>query len=187
MQGMKHKSGQVNSAAAAAAAAENSPHDRLPSMEATPSEFCSELSKTFRVRSSEVALLRLEGGMLKFLFPEELKTAGAIPLSSSSAIAAHTAISKKLELFNNFPRVKHASIFETVKLTQQSEQPDPLTIQKLISGPVLDAEGKVLGVLQVCRKGFDLLSAGPDFSLDDLQQLERVTKALAKAAFMKAS
>jgi hypothetical protein len=187
MQGMKHKSGQDNSAAAAATAAENSPHDRLPSMEATPSEFCSELSQTFRVRSSEVALLRLEGGMLKFLFPEELKTAGAIPLSSSSAIAAHTAISKKLELFNNFPRVKHASIFETVKLTEQSEQPDPLTIQKLISGPVLDAEGKVLGVLQVCRKGFDLLSAGPDFGLDDLQQLERVTKALAKAPFMKPS
>src|SRR5438309_10536015 len=103
-------------------------------MEATPSEFCAELSKTFRVRSSEVVLLRLEGGMLKFLFPEELKTAGAIPLSGSSAIAAHTAISKMLELFNNFPRVKHASIFETVKLNHHSDQPHRLTIQNLISG-----------------------------------------------------
>jgi hypothetical protein len=45
----------------------------------------------------------------------------------------------------------------------------------------------VLGVLQVCRKGFDLVSAGPDFSLDDLQQVKRVTKALAKASFMKPS
>src|SRR5436309_5455035 len=81
MQGMKRNSGHDNSAAAATTAVENSTHDSLPSMDATPSEFCAELSKTFRVRSSEVALLRLEGGMLKFLFPEELKTAGAIPLS----------------------------------------------------------------------------------------------------------
>ncbi|HEV2716333.1 MAG TPA: hypothetical protein VGU64_13800 [Terriglobales bacterium] len=187
MQGMKRHSGQDNSAAAAAPAANVATNKGLLATDATPQQFCSELSTLFRVRSSEVALFRLEGGMLKFLFPEELKTAGTIPLSSSSAIAAHTAISKKLELFNNFPRVKHASIFETVKLTQQSEQPDPLTIQKLISGPVLNAQGKVLGVLQVCRKGFDLLSAGPDFSLDDLQQLERATKALAKAPFMKTS
>src|SRR5205823_13730264 len=140
-------------------------HDSLPRMDATPSELCAEISKTFRVRSSVVALLWLEGGMLKFLFPHELKTAGAIPLFGSSAIAAHTAISKKLELFNNFPRVKHDSIFETVKLTQQSEQPDPLTIKNLISGPVLDAQGNELGVLQVCRKGSDLLSAAPEFSL----------------------
>src|SRR2546427_336826 len=97
MQGMKRNSGHDNSAAAATTAVENSTHDSLPRMDATPSEFCAELSKTFRVRSSEVA------------------------------------------------------------------------------------------VLQVCRKGFDLLSAGPDFSLNDLQQLERVTKALAKASFMKGS
>jgi hypothetical protein len=129
----------------------------------------------------------VEGRMLRFLFPEELKAAGTIALSSSSSIAAHTAISKKIELFNNFPRVKHASIFETVKLAQQSEQPDPLTIQKLISGPVWDAHGRVLGVLQVCRKGFDLPSAGPDFDLDDLRQLEHATNALAKAPFMKHS
>src|SRR5256712_12618707 len=187
MQGMKRNSGHDNSAAAATTAVENSTDASVSSMEATPSESCAELSKTLRVRSSEVALLRLEGGMLKFLFPEELKTAGANPLSGSSAIAAHTAISKKLELFNNFPRVKHASIFETVKLTQQSEQPDPLTIQKLISGPVLDAQGKVLALLQGCGKGFDRLSAGPDFRLNECQHLERVTKALAKASFMKAS
>src|SRR5437016_12985169 len=97
MQGMKRNSGHDNSAAAATTAVGNSTHDSLPRMDATPSEFCAELSKTFRVRSSEVALLRLEGGMLKFLFPEELKTAGAIPLSGSSAIAAHTAISKRSE------------------------------------------------------------------------------------------
>ena len=67
------------------------------------------------MRPDEVALLRLENGLLKFLFPTELTTAGSIPISSSTAVAAHTAVTKKVELFNNFTRVKHASIFETIK------------------------------------------------------------------------
>src|SRR4029077_6885743 len=46
-------------------------------------------------------------GFLQFGYPDELRTAGSIPISSSS-IAAHTAISKKSEIFNNFARVKHA-------------------------------------------------------------------------------
>jgi hypothetical protein len=133
---MKRPSRQDNSATAAAPAANNVTHDYGPATQASPLQFCSELSKLFRVRANEVALLRVQGRMLRFLFPEELKAAGTIALSSSSSIAAHTAISKKTEPFNNFPRVKHASIFETVKLAQQSEQPDPLTIRKLISGPV---------------------------------------------------
>jgi hypothetical protein len=52
--------------------------------------------------------------------------------------------------------------------------------------PGAGTQGKVLGVLQGVPET-DLVSAGPDFSLDDLQQLERVTKALAKASFMKPS
>ena len=72
------------------------------------------LAKIFRVQYTEVALLRLEGGLLHFVFPEYLRTTGAIPLSSK-AVAAHTALSKKAEIFNNFARVKHASIFETIK------------------------------------------------------------------------
>ena len=42
-------------------------------------------------------------------------------------------------------------------------------------------------MIQVCHKGFDLVSAGPDFTLDDLQQLEVAAKALSKCAFMQAS
>jgi hypothetical protein len=56
----------------------------------------------------------------------------------------------------------------------------------LMSAPVLDKAEKVLGVIQVCHKGFDLASAGPDFTLDDLQQLELVAKALSNSAFMQA-
>ena len=139
----------------------------------SPALFCVDLAKQFKVRSSEIALLRLEKGLLKFLFPEHLKTAGAIPVSSSSAVAAHTAMTKKVELFNNFVKVRHANIFEAVKANgaedSSTEQPP---IQKLMSAPVLDAEMKVIGVVQISRKGYDLTSAGPDFTLDDLQTIE---------------
>jgi len=81
----------------------------------SPLDLCTVLAKIFRVQDTEVALLRLEGGLLRFIFPEHLRTTGAIPLSSK-AVAAHTALSKKPEIFNNFARVKHASIFETIKV-----------------------------------------------------------------------
>ena len=80
----------------------------------TALDLCMVLAKIFSVQYNEVALLRLEGGLLRFVFPEYLRTTGAIPLSSK-AVAAHTALSKKAEIFNNFARVKHASIFETIK------------------------------------------------------------------------
>ena len=51
--------------------------------------------------------------------------------------------------------------------------------------PVLDKADRVLGVVQICHKGFDLASAGPDFTLDDLQKLELVAKALAHVGFLR--
>lgn len=150
------------------------------------SAFCGVLAKVFRVRQTEVALLQLEKGLLRFLFPEALKTAGSIPVSSATAVAAHTAVTKKVELFNSFTKVKHASIFETVKLGK-AEQPDPsesAPIQKLISAPVLSSESRVLGVLQISRKGLDLNLAGADFTLDDLKNLEKAAKIAATASFL---
>ena len=89
----------------------------------TALDLCMVLAKIFRVQYTEVALLRLEGGLLRFVFPEYLRTTGAIPLSSK-AVAAHTALSKKAEIFNNFARVKHASIFETIKpSSNDSDEP----------------------------------------------------------------
>ena len=151
--------------------------------------FCTELSKVFKVRRNEVALLVLEKGLLRFLFPQQLKTAGSIPVSSATAVAAHTAVTKKVELFNSFTKVKHASIFETVKLGS-ADQDDPgesAPIQKLMSAPILSTEGKALGVLQVCRKGLDLNLAGADFTLDDLRTLEETAKLAAKAAFLQSA
>ena len=107
----------------------------------TPLDVSMVLAKVFRVQYAEVALLRLDGGLLKFIFPEHLRTTGAIPISSK-AVAAHTALSKKAEIFNNFARVKHASIFETIKPVgaETDELAAPAPIQKLMSVPILDPE-----------------------------------------------
>jgi hypothetical protein len=172
--------------AAAPARAPNAAVEHVLSHAESPRLFCTALAKLFGVRPTEVALMRLERGLLSFLYPEQLKTAGSIPVSSASAVAAHTASSKKTELFNAFVKVKHASIFETVKLDgAEDAESGPNAIQKLMSAPILDAHRKALGVVQVCRKGFDVGNAGPDFTQDDLQQLELAAKVLSSLPFIK--
>jgi hypothetical protein len=147
----------------------------------TPMDVSMVLAKIFRVQHSEVALLRLESGLLRFVFPEHLRTTGAIPLSSK-AVAAHTALSKKAEIFNNFARVKHASIFETIKpsATDSEEVAPPNPIQKLMSVPVMDQDSNVVGVIQISRKGLDPRFA-QDFSREDLHDLELAAGVLSSA------
>lgn len=144
-------------------------------------DLCMVLAKIFRVQYTEVALLRLEGGLLRFIFPEHLRTTGAIPLSSK-AVAAHTALSKKAEIFNNFARVKHASIFETIKPNgdDSGEPVHPSPIQKLMSVPIMDRDSAVVGVIQISRKALDSKFA-QDFSREDLHDLELAAGLLATA------
>jgi hypothetical protein len=150
----------------------------------TPLDISMVLAKVFKVQHAEVALLRLEGGLLKFIFPEHLRTTGAIPISSK-AVAAHTALSKKAEIFNNFARVKHASIFETIKpVGAEAEDPAlPAPIQKLMSVPILDQHLTVLGVIQISRKGLDPRFT-QDFSREDLHDLELAAGVLAASPVM---
>src|SRR5712675_1934839 len=147
----------------------------------TPLDVCMVLAKVFHVQYTEVALLRLENGLLRFMFPEHLRTTGAIPVSSS-AVAAHTALSKKAEIFNNFARVKHASIFETIKpgSTDTDEVAPPAPIQKLMSVPIIDRDSVVVGVIQISRKGLDSKFA-QDFSREDLHDLELAAGLIATA------
>ena len=143
------------------------------------------LANVFRVQHAEVALLRLEGGLLKFILPEHLRTTGAIPISSK-AVAAHTALSKKPEIFNNFARVKHASIFETIRPVgaDAEDVSAPAPIQKLMSVPILDRHSTVLGVIQISRKGLDPRFT-QDFSREDLHYLERAAGVLAASPVMQ--
>src|ERR1700676_4897082 len=153
----------------------------------SPLEISKVLAKVFRVAHAEVAVLKMEGGLLTFVFPEYLRTTGAIPISSK-AVAAHTALSKKAEIFNNFARVKHASIFETIKpVGSEAEVPAaPAPIQKLMSVPILDPNCIVLGVLQISRKGLDPRFT-QDFSREDLHDLELAAGLLAASPVMLAN
>ena len=149
----------------------------LEASESTPESICVSVAKMFQVRETEVALLELSGNLLTFLYPAELKAAGAIPLSSS-AVAARTAQTKQAELFNGFTQVKHFSVFELVKLGNTGL--DEQVIQKLISAPVLATNGAVVGVIQVSRKAPRPAAAGPDFTSDDLRKLESVARFVGK-------
>jgi GAF domain-containing protein len=146
----------------------------------TVEQVCSELARAFHVRTQEVALLKVERSMLAFLHPAELRSAGSIPLSSP-AVAARTAASRRADFYNNFVVVQHSSIFETVKMRAPdipNSEMDPMTIQKLMSVPVMGAGNKVAGVIQISRKGFDPGSSGPDFTSDDLEQLKAAAKVI---------
>jgi GAF domain-containing protein len=148
----------------------------LDAPETTP-EICASVAKIFQVKETEVALLELRGHLLHFLFPAELRTAGAIPVSSS-AVAARTAQSKKAEFFNSFAQINHFSVFELVKLGEKGM--DAQVIQKLMSAPILTSNDEVLGVIQVSRKGPRPAVAGPDFTPSDLRKLESVARSVAK-------
>jgi len=150
----------------------------------TPERVCQKLAQILRVQRNEVALLRREQGSLRFIYPTELRAAGAIPLSSS-AVAARTASTRIPLLSNSFSSVKHVSFFETVKLADGEQRSDQLPIQKIISVPVADEKGSILGVAQVSRKGLDPTLSGTDFTGDDLKQLERAAEIISRMAFMQ--
>ena len=58
-------------------------------------------------------------------------------------------------------------------------------IQKIMSVAVAPVGGKVMGVVQVSRKGLDASLAGTDFTGEDLKQLERAAEILARMPFMQ--
>lgn len=147
----------------------------------SPANVCAVIAKLFEVKHTDVGLLVVEGELLKFLFPVELQAAGTIPLSSS-AVAARSAVEKQAALYNRFAQVPHHTIFEKIKLDCSkpfSEMPDP--IQKMMSAPIIGEDGRVIGVVQVCRKGMTPGIAGPDFNGADLQLLERVARRVSLA------
>ncbi len=147
---------------------------------------CVKLAQILHVRRGEIALMRLEKNSLRFVYPAELRSAGELPLTGS-AVAARTAATRTPLLSNTFMRVRHVSLFEAVKISAEEEDrnTEQMPIQKIMSVPVAAADGHVMGVIQVSRKGLDASLAGPDFSNDDLKQLEKAATILARMPFMQ--
>ncbi|MDP9340482.1 MAG: GAF domain-containing protein [Acidobacteriota bacterium] len=135
------------------------------------------IAKAVGVKSDEVAIMGLSTRWkhLHFLAPEALQHVGYVPLSSNSALAARTARESRPEINNNFATMRHASVFESVKVGGGTSE----AIQKIISAPIL-SDGKVVGVIQISRKGKNAATAGQDFTASDLGQILALCKPLGK-------
>lgn len=136
-----------------------------------------KIARMIGVRNEEVAVLAVSERWkhLHFLVPEALKNVGFIPLSSNSSLAAKTVRESRPEIDNNFAAARHSTVFESVKINGEAAG----TIQKIISAPIL-FDGKVIGVVQVSRKGANPISAGPEFTSDDLGKILALCKPLGK-------
>jgi hypothetical protein len=136
-----------------------------------------KIAKSLGVQTDEVAILGVSTRWkhLHFLVPQALKNVGFIPMSSTSALAARTARESRPEINNNFPSVRHATVFEGVKAATTTGE----SIQKLISAPIL-CEGRVVGVMQISRKGGTVMEAGADFTAEDLGKVLALCKPLGK-------
>lgn len=153
------------------------PSDSTVKTEIPLTEIGERIAKYLGVKSEELAILGVSHRWrhLHFLVPAALKNVGFIPLSSNSALAARTARESRPEINNNFTAVRHASVFEGVRTATVSGE----AIQKIVSAPIL-CDGKVVGVMQVSRKGYNVTEAGPDFTSDDLGKVLALCRPLGK-------
>jgi hypothetical protein len=136
-----------------------------------------KIAKNLGVQTDEVAILGVSTRWrhLHFLVPQALKNVGFIPMSSTSALAARTARENRSEINNNFTAMRHATVFEGVKAATTTGE----SIQKIISAPIL-CEGKVVGVMQISRKGATSMEAGGDFTAEDLGKVQALCRPLGK-------
>src|SRR5271165_3569760 len=151
--------------------------DQPESSELSMPAIGERIAKHLGVKEDEVAILGVSYRWrhLHFLVPQALKNVGFIPLTSNSALAARTVKESRPEINNNFTAVRHASVFEGVKAVAVSGE----SIQKIISAPIL-CETKVVGVMQVSRKGSNSFEAGPDFTSEDLGKVLALCRPLGK-------
>jgi GAF domain-containing protein len=135
------------------------------------------ISKNFAVQVHEVAIfvLTADHRFLKFIIPERLQAVGQLPMTSTSSLAVRTARDKRPEIINHFAVVPHSSVFEAVPIAEE-QRGDP--IQKIMSVP-LAVDKKVIGVIQVSRKGKSAAEAGPDFTHQELRELRTIADSLA--------
>src|ERR1700729_3544227 len=135
------------------------------------------VSKNFAVHPHEVAILVIteDDRFLRFVVPEKLRQVGQIPLTSTNSLAARTVREKRPEVINHFAVVPHSSVFEAVPVVQE-ERGEP--IQKIMSVAIAH-DRKVVGVLQISRKGKTASEAGADFTHSQLRELKTVADIIA--------
>jgi hypothetical protein len=135
------------------------------------------IAKHFVVQPHEVAILVAmpDERFLRFVMPENLQGMGQIPMTSSNSLAVRTVRERRPEMTNHFSVVPHSSVFEAVPI---SEDKRGVPIQKIMSAPIM-LEKKVVGVIQISRKGASPSDAGPDFAPQQLRDLKNIADTLA--------
>jgi hypothetical protein len=138
-------------------------------------QVAEQIGRTFGVQPDEVAIMELvpSGKWLKFVLPDKLRQVGAIPLTSTVALAARTARERRSDIVNNFSASRHASVFEGIPMGRREGQ----SIQKIMSAPILRGD-MVIGVAQISRKAHSPVDAGPDFTAKDLSELRGLNNVL---------
>jgi len=145
------------------------PKNKLQLFEETVDFIVDYLSKYFKVNSDEVGIILLTSNrnFLRFVAPKKLYKGGAtFPISKRESVATKVITTLKPDIQNNLSNVKHLSIYEQVKTTEDR----PKAIQKMLTLPLI-LENKAVGVIQISRKGDTPEQSGPDFSQNDVKKL----------------
>lgn len=147
-----------------------------------PKEFFLELAdvvargaaEAFGRQIDEIGILIAgsEGKYLRFVAPRKLCDLGTIPTTKRDSIAVGVFVRKTGEAHNNVPLVRHVAFFESVRVTEKVQP-----IMKMVTVPIL-AQGQIIGVAQVSKKGDTLTDAGPDFNSADVRKVSEYFESI---------
>lgn len=137
---------------------------------------CQGIGRTGNKSIGAVLMVEEEEGRrhMIFAYPPHLSTGNYLPVNGDS-IAGRVVQGKNSLIVNNVKEESHQGVFELI--------PDPggnvRAIQKMIASPLLDGEGNVFAVMEVSRTGGSPQDAGPDFTPQDISNLEACCRAFA--------
>ena len=120
-----------------------------------------------------------DGKYLRFVAPRKLCDLGTIPTTKRDSIAVGVFTRETGEANNNVPLVRHVAFFESVRVTEKV-----MPIMKMVTVPII-ADGQIVGVAQVSKKGDTLSDAGPDFNSADVRKVSEYFES--KAGFLLAA
>jgi hypothetical protein len=130
----------------------------------------------YQVTANEVAMFLTdkEKSVLSFACPEYLVDAGMIPVTSTDAIVSNIFRTGRSVIINGFSQQKHLSVFEVIPMPDKQIAP----IWKMI-GALIQVEGDKIGVIEVSRRGPEILEVGEDFTQNDVEFLSSSIEKLA--------
>lgn len=148
-----------------------------------PPEQCLEqiagvFAAHFAVSPHEVGLFKFDaaGRTATFLWPpQNLGSTVKIPVKLfTTSLVSTTARERNGSIDNSFAETPHLHMFEQALTEREHRQP----LQKVMTAPGIK-DDKLLWIVQISRKGQTREAAGPDFTTEQLRQLEVLADCLA--------